>query len=149
MHAAERALDHPQVALRNAGDRDGFQSARDRHQFAPEPAAGGGQLDRDFAVARSGSDSDDIADPDQPGHQAGQGRCVDARHLAEIDLPLIAVARQRRHDAPHRNAELAAAERMLAEAGRQRDADAIDQVWKIFVEIEAGLPGHAIAVLLQ
>ena len=78
----------------------------------------------------------------QPGDHPRERRNVDAGHDGQVDLALAVITRERREYAPHRNAQPMSRQRAAPEIDHQRRSDAIDQVGKIFAEIEIGTAGH-------
>ena len=79
---------------------------------------------------------------DQPGDHPRERRNVDAGHGGQIDLALAVIARERGENPPHRDAQPVWRQRAAPEIDHQRRADAIDQVGKIFAEIELRAAGH-------
>jgi len=59
-----------------------------------------------------------------------------------VDLTLAVIVGEHREDAPHRDAQSVTGERVLPEVDHQEPADAVDEIGKIFAEIEARAIGH-------
>src|SRR5262249_33201872 len=78
----------------------------------------------------------------QAGDHARQGRDVDAGPGGNVDLALAVIVGEHRQHAPHRDAQLVAGERVLPQADHQQPAAAVDEIGKIFAEIEAPSIGH-------
>src|SRR4029077_6570663 len=79
-------------------------------------------------------------------HQAGdhprQGRDVNAGPGGNVDLTLAVIVGEHREHAPHRDAQVVSGERVLPEVDHQKPADAVDEIGKIFAEIETRASGH-------
>src|SRR6516225_1143258 len=95
-----------------------------------------------FAAVGGGSRAGHEAHLHQAGDHARQGRDVDAGAGGNVDLTLAVIVGEHREHAPHRDAQVVTGERVPPEVDHQKPADAVDEIGKIFAEIEARASGH-------
>jgi len=131
---------------RHAGDGCSLQGDRVRDHARENRRSPRRQADDDLAVVDGGAGAAHEAHLHQTGDHARQGGNVDAGPGGDVDLTLPAVVGEHGEDAPHRDAQSVTGERVLPEVDHQQPADAIDEVGKVFAEIEAGTVGHEIEI---
>jgi AcrR family transcriptional regulator len=142
VHATQASPDHGEVLGRHAGDRAAFRRDRARDHARDEPGALAGKAHDHLAAIGRGPRARHQAHSDEAADHARKRRNVDAGHGSKIDLALAVVARERGENPPHRDAQPVWSQRAPPEINHQRRADAIDQVGKIFGEIELRAAGH-------
>ena len=142
VHAAQASPDHGEVLGRHAGDRTAFRRDRSRDQARERRGTLAGEAHDHLPAIGRRPRARHQAHSRQPGDHARERRNVDAGHDGQVDLALAVITRERREHAPHRNAQPMSRQRAAPEIDHQRRADAIDQVGKIFAEIEIGTAGH-------
>src|SRR5207245_7216610 len=95
-----------------------------------------------FAAVGRGSRAGHETHLHQAGDHARQGRDVDAGAGGNVDLTLAVIVGEHREDPPHRDTQVVSGERVLPEVDHQKPADAVDEIGKIFAEIETRASGH-------